>query len=327
MQRRQFFSTALTGLAAAGTVGDVAARPSLASEQVVTIIDIDRCDGCPDRETPRCVAACRNEKRADFPEPVKPLRPYWPQTKFEDHSNDRENISRLTPYNYLYLQTIEVDGKTHRLPRRCMQCYDATCRKVCPFGAIDKTREGAVKINEKLCFGGAKCRDVCPWHIPQRQAGVGLYLDIAPKFAGGGVMYKCDHCASRLAKGELPACTAACPTGAIMTGTLSEMHALIDVLARDRYVYGRDENGGTATWYVSSVPFEKLEAARREATGPVPPQGEPDLARHSPSLAKTNTAGAAALAAPFVAVGAAILLKKKRLPNTRDTETQKEDQA
>lgn len=59
------------------------------------------------------------------------------------------------------------------MPRRCMHCDNPPCANVCPFAAHTKTDEGAVVINPDLCFGGAKCRDVCPWGIPQQQAAWG----------------------------------------------------------------------------------------------------------------------------------------------------------
>ena len=46
-----------------------------------------------------------------------------------------------------------------------------------------------------------------------RQAGVGLYLKLAPKLGGGGVMYKCDMCHDLIQQGKNPACVAACPQG------------------------------------------------------------------------------------------------------------------
>lgn len=74
------------------------------SEQLITIIDLDKCDGCSDLSIPACVRACRAKNQARYPEPQKPVQPYWPQPKYEDFSNDRDNISRLTPYNWIYLQ-------------------------------------------------------------------------------------------------------------------------------------------------------------------------------------------------------------------------------
>jgi len=38
---------------------------------------------------------------------------------------------------------------------------------------------GKTVIDYSICFGGVKCRDVCPLGITQRQAGVGMYLKLA----------------------------------------------------------------------------------------------------------------------------------------------------
>src|SRR5690606_34256316 len=137
---------------------------------------------------------------------------------------DRRDLTdRLTPYNWLAVQQVEVDGVTVSIPRRCMHCDNPACVNLCPFGASEKRPTGAVVINEELCFGGAKCRDVCPWGIRQRQAGVGLYLKVAPQYVGGGVMYACDLCSRRLDQGRVPACVEACPRGAMEVGPKEAM--------------------------------------------------------------------------------------------------------
>ena len=270
MTRRSFLQrTALSGLTigAAITGTKRAAQAADMSEPLTTVIDLNKCNGCPDLDTPRCVAACRNKNNERFPQPIKPIQDYWPQTKHEDWSEKQNLTNRLTPYNWTYVQhiTVEHNGKKQNLhiPRRCMHCNSATCADLCPFGVIDQTAKGPVVINTGACFGGAKCRDVCPWHIPQRQAGVGIYLDIAPTYAGGGVMYKCDLCADLLEKGQEPACVSACPTGALMIGPRRKMEAYADKWRADNngYIYGRDENGGTSTFYLSKVPFGKINEA------------------------------------------------------------------
>jgi formate dehydrogenase iron-sulfur subunit len=72
-------------------------------------------------------------------------------------------------------------------------------------------------------MGGAKCKAVCPWHIPERQSGVGLHLDLLPQYAGNGVMYKCDRCYQRLKEGELPACIEVCPEDVQQIGPRQEI--------------------------------------------------------------------------------------------------------
>jgi len=249
----------LEGLAVAST-----------GEPVGSVIDLTRCDGCADREVPACVSACRTKNRGRFPEPQENIGDYWPRDKHEDWSEKRGLTSRLTPYNWTFVQhvTVEHEGQEIEVsvPRRCMHCDNPPCAKVCPFSAQKKTSEGPVLIDEDLCFGGAKCRSVCPWGIPARQSGVGLYLKLMPKLAGGGVMYKCDLCYGRLQDGKTPACLEACPNDAILFGTKPEMRNYAYARAKETagYIYGEEENGGTSTFYVSPVPFESIDSALKK---------------------------------------------------------------
>lgn len=271
MNRREFLKrTAVAGIAGGiALAGLPKLKPALAANtQIGTMIDLTRCDGCAGQEIPACVAACREANRNLFPQPrPEDLKPYWPQKKFEDWSKKKELTDRLTPYNWTFVQKVEVEYQGRKvqvfIPRRCMHCDNPPCANLCPFGAQEKKPEGPVLIDPGICFGGAKCREVCPWHIPQRQAGVGLYLKVAPQFAGGGVMYKCNLCYDRITRGELPACVKACPRGAISFGPREEMRKK----AHDRaatingFIYGEKENGGTSTFYVSAVPFTVLHQA------------------------------------------------------------------
>lgn len=271
LSRREFLKRS-TGAVAVGTVAlsgaDKVFANSTSTKEKGTVIDLTKCDGCQHKDTPLCVLACRDKNADKFPK-VDPqyLKPYWPQKHNEDWSDKQEETNRLTPYNWTFVDQVKVEhnGKTEEVfvPRRCMHCDHPTCKGLCPFGAITKNENGAVEINDGLCMGGAKCRDVCPWDIPQRQAGVGLYTKIAPEYLGGGVMYKCDFCPDLLAKGEQPACVTACPQNAISFGTKQDMRTLAYGRAKEvnGYVYGDKENGGTATLYVSKVPFEKIDKA------------------------------------------------------------------
>ncbi|WP_309540085.1 hypothetical protein [Nitratidesulfovibrio liaohensis] len=109
---------------------------------------------------------------------------------------------------------------------------------------------------------------MCPWQIPQRQTGVGLYLDLLPRYAGNGVMYKCDRCADVVARGGTPACIEACPNAVQSIGPRDAVVAQARRLAAERggYLYGLDENGGTSTIYLSPVPFTAIQAALEAAT-------------------------------------------------------------
>ncbi len=267
LSRRQFFKVlgGLTALTLSPKKG------STYQGRFATLIDLTRCDGCKDEPIPRCVKACREENSHRFPEPQKPIQPYWPRKNYEDWSERRDKIDTLTPYNWLFIQKVEVEGKTLFIPRRCMHCDSPPCVKGCPFGALSKQPEGNTVIDHSICFGGAKCRDLCPWHIPQRQAGVGIYLKLMPKLAGGGVMYKCDLCDGRIKRGEEPACVVACrerlKDGAVYRfGPREEIYTEARRRAEMEglYIYGDTQNGGTSTLYLSAVPFEKIEAKLKE---------------------------------------------------------------
>ncbi len=275
MNRRGFLKGAL---AAAGASMALKPRPAAASgrnsKRRAMMIDLTQCDGCPGKGTPACVAACRTENQSRFPVPEKPIKDYWPQKKHEDWSEKQGLTSTLTPYNWTAVQKVEVEQGGEKVavnvPRHCMHCDDPACVKVCPVGANTKRDDGAVCIDPELCLGGAKCRDVCPWGIPQRQSGVGIYLNFDPAL-GGGVLYKCDFCALRADAGKEPACVDACRLSraerggqpAVIAGTREEIVARAKARAAEvgGHVYGLEENGGTSVIYVSSVPFEKIDAA------------------------------------------------------------------
>jgi len=232
----------------------------------------------------------------------------WPRKTIEDWSKKQDVTNRLTPYNYLYVHRAEVtvDGKRQTLfvPRRCMHCDNPACATICPFSANHKNQNGAVVINPNQCFGGAKCRDVCPWEIPQRQSGVGIYLHVLPDFMGNGVMFKCDLCNDRLKEGKKPGCVEACPRKAMLIGPRKDIEAEAEERARRMkgYIYGQKENGGTATLYVSPVSFELLNQTMTRKPGQ--PDMKPNVERR---MVGTDPLGKAVLAAPVLGLAAGLL--------------------
>lgn len=310
MSRREF----LARFAAAGVAGtttlalpkEALAYDNAAVEQIGAFIDISKCIGCG-----VCTSACKIKNATRFPEPVDDIPDNWPTGTHEDWSDKRDLTDRLTPYNWSFIETVEVDGERIHIPRRCMHCDNPPCAKLCPFSVKEKRANGAVVINEDGCMGGAKCRDVCAWSIPQRQAGVGLYMKLAPGLMGGGVMYKCDLCVDLLEQGQPPACVSACPTGALQSGPKEEMKRLAEKRAAeiDGYTYGITENGGTSTFYVSPVPFERIDAAisKRKEQLPEPmrktvPGMKPEVENF---LDTANGIAAGYIIAPIAGVAAA----------------------
>lgn len=323
MSRRSFLQrTALAGAAGAAVMAQ--GPTAAAAEQgmpMATVIDLTRCDGCAAYKTPLCVEACQTKNKARFPEPVKPMQDYWPRKGFEDWSDKRGLRDRLTPYNWLYVQKVDVDGRKIYAPRRCMHCDEPTCAHLCPFGVIAKNGDGSVVIDADGCFGGAKCRDVCPWGVPMRQAGVGLYLKLAPKIGGGGVMYKCDMCHDLVKQGKNPACVGACPQGAMSFGDRTAMQQLAASRSKEvgGFVYGAEENGGTSTYYVSPVSFAAINRALKEqkvVDGKPGRSGMPVKVENR--VAELNDWAAGILLAPVAALLAAGRVAYRSLAGTSD---------
>ena len=305
ISRRSFLKggmAAAAGVAASSLPGATALAGPDESKQLATLIDIGKCVGCE-----ACVDACSEANADKYPDPQKPFPKMVPnRVPVEDWSEKRDVNDRLTPYNWLFIQRtdVEINGEEKELtiPRRCMHCVNPPCVKLCPWGAAKQLENGISRIDSDLCLGGSKCKKVCPWDIPQRQTGTGLYLDIMPSMAGNGVMYKCDRCYQKVAEGELPACIEACPEDVQTIGPREEIIKKAHALARDinGYVYGENENGGTNTIYVSPVPFEELN--RSIAKG----KGKPHLNPVEDTMTQANNLAAAMIIAPVAGIAAAV---------------------
>ncbi len=295
------------GLAAVGAVG-LSSVPLPASAKVkstkelATLIDIRKCIGCE-----ACVEACQEVNESKYPKPKKPFPKMYPsRVKVSDWSDKRDVTDRLTPYNWLFIQeaTVNVEGEeqTFTIPRRCMHCQNPPCADLCPFGAASKMKNGITRIDADICLGGAKCKKVCPWRIPQRQTGVGVYLDIMPSLAGNGVMFKCDRCYNRIEEGEQPACIESCPEKVQTIGPRDDIIKEAHRIAKEinGYIYGEKENGGTNTIYVSPAPFEEINKAIEK--GP----GKPHLKPVADSMADANNLAKAMVIAPVAGIAAAV---------------------
>ena len=271
--------------------------------ELATLIDLRKCIGCES-----CVYACKDSNAKKFPEPKKPFPVMYPgkKVKAEDWSEKRDETSRLTPYTWLYIQRVKVNynGKEHELniPRRCMHCQNPPCANLCPWGSAHKHENGITDIDASLCLGGAKCRDVCPWEIPQRQTGVGLYLDLTPSLGGNGVMFKCDRCIDKVKDGGVPACITECPNGVQKIGIRSEIIKEAEAISQETngFVYGLDENGGTNTVYISPVPFEEINRVLEKGAG------KPHFNRVKNTMASAEYLSKPMIIAPVAVIAAAL---------------------
>ena len=166
-------------------------------QEVAKLIDVTRCIGCK-----ACQAACMewNDLRGEvghfegtYDNPLDLDPNTWTLMRFTEWENDQGNLEWL----------IRKDG--------CMHCEDPGCLKACPApGAIVQYANGIVDFISENCIGCGYCIKGCPFNIPR-------ISQVDHK------SYKCTLCSDRVAVGQEPACVKACPTGAIMFGSKTDM--------------------------------------------------------------------------------------------------------
>jgi len=83
----------------------------------------------------------------------------------------------------------------------CSHCQDAPCVRGCTSGAMHFDERGYVISDPEKCVGCWMCIALCP------------HGAVIPRPDGERKVWKCDGCQDR---GSIPACTAACPTGALV---------------------------------------------------------------------------------------------------------------
>lgn len=141
----------------------------------VMLIDQDRCVRCDD-----CVSACAATHDGN--------------PRFIRHGKSKEN----------WLVT-----------NACMHCTDPVCMIGCPTGAIHRTVQGSVVINDTSCIGCATCANSCPYdNIRMVEIYDKSGRAIVDSASGQPVVKatKCDLCSTQPGG---PACVRACPHDAL----------------------------------------------------------------------------------------------------------------
>jgi Fe-S-cluster-containing dehydrogenase component len=246
MNRRQAFRTmlgmggalAVPPNAASALTEEHPAHPVAPHDAVAMLFDSTICTGCK-----ACMPACNeaNGLAAD--------------TLLSGGIWDMPTDLNAQTKNIIQLYHEPQGNGFAYVKRQCMHCLDPACVSGCPFGSLKKADWGAVTWNSSLCIGCRYCEVACPFEVPKFQ-----WDSWNPKIV------KCEFCYDQRLKKDLqPACTAACPTGAVIFGKRD--HLLTQ--AKDRIsaapnkyfenrAYGEHEAGGTQVLYLSGVPFEKL---------------------------------------------------------------------
>jgi formate dehydrogenase iron-sulfur subunit len=192
---------------------------------------------------------------------------------------------------------------------------------------MHKTPEGPVNYDASKCIGCRYCVWACPFNVPtadwdRRDPEIhkcSFCSDRQPAELGpvnGKPMDESSQ--ARHAKAlATPACSKACPTGALCYGEreelLKEAHRRLEQ-APERYVqqvYGEKEVGGTGFLYLSSVPFEN-RGLRTDL-------GETAYPQHTEKAMKSVAPAVVGLGA---LLGAVYWISKRREDNKAEAEVE-----
>ena len=251
---RRIFLKRLAGAAALAPV--LAQAQTSDAAPVGVLVDTTLCVGCR-----KCEAAC-NKINDELPR--KSPASFDDQTVFA--SRRRMDAGTFTVVNRYGDASKPVYAKF-----QCMHCLQPACVSACIVGALSKQENGAVTYDPWKCIGCRYCMVACPFQVPAYE----YHNALTPK------VRKCNFCFEKqLAIGKAPACVQSCPMQVMTFGKRSDLIRLGEAKIRehpDRYVphlYGRDEVGGTAWMYLSSIPFEKIDLPAL-GSHPVPGFTEP----------------------------------------------------
>jgi formate dehydrogenase iron-sulfur subunit len=206
------------------------------AQRMGMLLDVSKCMACRG-----CQVACKQ----------------WNQLEAEktEFTGTYQNPPRLSGKTWTLITFQERDGKrADGAPEwlfrkeQCHHCGEAACLQVCPTGAIQRSPQGIVYINQDICTGCKYCVETCPFDIPHPDHH-------------NGTARKCWMCMDRVENGLAPACATACPTGAVMFGTREEMLSVAKerkkALEDEGYearIYGEteDELGGLGVMHLLS---------------------------------------------------------------------------
>lgn len=187
------------------------------------LTDVTRCVGCLE-----CVAACKREYGLEYDVPRT-----W------------QNNDGLSARNW----TSVLQKDTNRFVRKqCRHCLEPACASACPVGALHKTDLGPVVYDRDKCLGCRYCMMACPYAIPRYD-----WAETIP------YVRKCILCYDRIANGQQPACTAACPYEATVFGDrdalLAEARRRIAAHPQKYidHIWGEHEVGGSSVLYISDI--------------------------------------------------------------------------
>jgi Fe-S-cluster-containing dehydrogenase component len=145
---------------------------------------------------------------------------------------------------------------TYFVPLSCQHCEKPSCLAACPKEVFSKREDGIVAVgNTSACesCGDKPCIRACPYNA----------IDLDPKT---GRIGKCDMCADRVDKGEVPACAVGCLTHSILFGDFDDPDSVVSQTVASWTEVGYDhqlkpetKNGPTHHYLLSKKDWQEME--------------------------------------------------------------------
>jgi len=169
---------------------------------------------------------------------------------------------------------VQVDGRFDWVfgKKQCMHCNEPACAAACPVKALEKLPSGPVIYHKERCIGCRYCMLACPFLVPRFEFS-----------SPNPYITKCTMCADRLASGGIPACSKACPTGAVAFGDRDQLVAeaqrriSANPSVYQHHIYGLEEAGGTCVLHIANVPFDRLGYPMNVPRCPIGRYSEPAM--------------------------------------------------